>query len=120
MGLSLWKLRLTPFSDCKRGSSGTIPNVKYLFAALLLTVIPVRAQISATATVTSSVLNASTYHYDVVLKNTGTTTVGTFWFGWVPGVDYLPSAPVNVKSPANWNAAITHFSSADGYAIQWT
>jgi hypothetical protein len=76
--------------------------------------------LNASATVTSSVLSASTYHYDVVLKNAGTSTVGTFWFAWIPGMDFLPSAPTNVKSPANWTSSITHLGSADGYAIQWT
>jgi len=90
-----------------------------LLLCLLALSSPAYAQLSASATFTSSQVNATTYHYDLVLKNTGTTNVGTFWFSWVPGVDYMPSSPANVKSATGWSATITHAGVGDGYAILW-
>lgn len=82
--------------------------------------VPLHAQLQASATVTSTQVNASTYHYEIVLKNTGTTTIGTFWFGWIPGQDFMPSAPTNVGAPLYWSGLVTHGAGADGYGIQWT
>jgi uncharacterized repeat protein (TIGR01451 family) len=87
--------------------------------ACCVAAVPVRAQLQASATVTATPLNASTYRYEIVLKNTGTTTIGTFWFSWIPGQDFMPSAPSNIMSPLYWSANLTHGSPADGYGIQW-
>ena len=81
---------------------------------------PLHAQLQASATVTSTQLNATTYHYEIVLKNTGTTTIGTFWFAWIPGQDFMPSAPSNLGAPLYWSAFATHGAGTDGYGIQWT
>lgn len=81
---------------------------------------PLHAQLQASATVTSTQVNASTYHYEMVLKNTGTTTIGSFWFAWIPGQDFMPSAPTNIGSPLYWGASVTHGGATDGYGIQWT
>jgi hypothetical protein len=71
---------------------------------------------------------APVYNYDITLKNTGTTPVGTFWFSWVPGEDFLATVPISESSPAGWgNAAGTSSTpavtgsgnSTDGSAIQW-
>jgi len=61
------------------------------------------------------------YHYDITLRNTGTTALGTLWFGWVPGQDLLPSQPISESSPQGWGApAITGtHDTFDGSAIQW-
>ncbi len=83
-------------------------------------VFPLRAQLQATATVTSTQLSATAYHYEIVLKNTGTTTIGTFWFSWVPGRDYMPSPPTNIGAPLYWSGLSTHGGATDGYGIQWT
>jgi hypothetical protein len=79
-----------------------------------------RASLSGDAQLTPSA-NGGGWHYDAVLQNTGDTTVGTFWYAWVPGEDFLATSPTNVTSPTGWQAAITHFPniSSNGYAIQW-
>jgi uncharacterized protein (TIGR03382 family) len=74
----------------------------------------------ATATFTASQLNATTWHYDLTLDNTGATNIGTFWFAWVPAEDFLPSSPSNVLSPPSWTDFITHAGPSDGYAILWS
>ena len=58
--------------------------------------------------------------YALTLNNTGSTTIGTMWYSWIPGEDFMGSAPTNVLSPTGWTDAITHSGSSDGYAIQWT
>jgi hypothetical protein len=60
------------------------------------------------------------YKYTITLKDTGTTTIGTFWFSWVPGEDFMPVSPLSVTAPAGWTDTVTHNpGSTDGYAIQW-
>jgi hypothetical protein len=60
------------------------------------------------------------YRYTITLKDTGTTTIGTFWFSWIPGEDFMPVKPLGVTAPAGWTDAITNMGSNDGFAIQWT
>ena len=44
------------------------------------------------------------YTYDLSLTNTSTdgSTVGTFWFAWIPHQSYLASNPITVSSPTGW------------------
>lgn len=59
------------------------------------------------------------YHYDITLRNTGTTTLGTFWFAWTPGADFLPSRPA-ASNPAGWTSSIQgENSSTNGSSIEW-
>jgi len=74
------------------------------------------AGILATATYTSAPAGANGFQYDLTLTNTGTTTIGTFWFAWIPGAGFLSSAPTNVVNPTGWNDILTNASAA----IQWT
>ena len=60
-------------------------------------------------------------HYDLRLTDTGTATIGTFWYAQFAGLDYLGSAPTAVESPPGWSSIITHNPNrADGFGIQWT
>jgi hypothetical protein len=90
-----------------------------LAAASLLSASPSRADLSASAQVTATQLGGGEYQYDVTLNDTGTTNVGTFWFSWVPGKDFMSVSPSGVLSPTGWVDAITHGGASDGYAIQW-
>ena len=76
------------------------------------------ASIGASATISSQQLGPSSYQYSLSLTNTGTTPIGTYWFGWIPGYDLLPSAPTTVSSPAGWSGG----QAADYYgvgSVQW-
>lgn len=78
------------------------------------------AGISATSTYTSA-LDPTTpglYDYSLTLNNTGTTTIGTFWFAWVPGGDFLNPAPSAVSQPTGWTDKL--IASPQGTSIQWT
>jgi hypothetical protein len=93
-----------------------------------LLAIPLVAALSATgfAETATAVLTASSngalFHYDGVLNNTSTdgSALGTFWFAWVPGDDFLPTSPTNITSPTGWQAFVTNAGPSDGFAIQWT
>jgi hypothetical protein len=77
-----------------------------------------RAQISATASFSSQAVTAARFHYSGTLNNTGSTTIGTFWFAWIPGYDFLPSGPTNITSPPGWTYYVEGLGG--GYSIQWT
>jgi hypothetical protein len=75
------------------------------------------AQIGASVTYTPQQLSPGSYQYSITLNNTGTTQIGTFWFGWIPGYDFLPST-ASVSSPAGWIGNSVH-DAIGGYAIEW-
>ena len=77
--------------------------------------------LSATATYTATPVAATPglYDYSLTLNNTGTTTVGTFWFAWVPGGDFLKPAPTNATAPAGWTDNIFPNPATGGNSIRW-
>jgi hypothetical protein len=72
--------------------------------------------LSASATFTDIQTSPGVYSYSITLNNIGTTTIGTFWFAWVPGDGFLFSTPISVSSPAGWTDTETN----SGSAIRWT
>jgi hypothetical protein len=91
---------------------------RFLLASTLLTLfaLPASASISASATYTDVELSPGLFQYNLTLNNTGTTTIGTFWFSWIPGRGFLSVTPTNVLSPADWGDVLTN----GGDAIRWT
>jgi hypothetical protein len=82
-------------------------------------------QIGATISYTTQQVSASSYEYDFTLNNTGSTPIGTFWFGWYtgtppyyPAYDLLPSTASSVSSPMGWSGSSVH-DGVGGYAIEW-
>jgi hypothetical protein len=73
------------------------------------------------ALVSTSGTNANpVFHYNITVTDTGTTNVGTLWFGWLPGNDLLPSLPSAVSNPTGWGNMLTgSHNSTDGTAIEW-
>ncbi|MHB8637571.1 MAG: PEP-CTERM sorting domain-containing protein [Fimbriimonadaceae bacterium] len=74
------------------------------------------AQTTATATITQTGLVGGVYSYDIDLLNTGSTGIQTFWFAWVPGLNFMPDMPTSVGAPASWTDVTT---GPPGYAIQY-
>jgi hypothetical protein len=68
--------------------------------------------LDATATFTDSQISPGEFQYDLTLNNTGTTTIGTFWFSWIPGAGFMPVAPTDVVSPAGWADLVTNGNAA--------
>ncbi|MBI1333088.1 MAG: PEP-CTERM sorting domain-containing protein [Armatimonadetes bacterium] len=63
--------------------------------------------------------NNSLFTYDITLHNTGTTNIGTLWYAWVPGQDYLPVPPSSTSSPSGWTFTQTT-SLGFGTGLRWT
>ena len=76
--------------------------------------------LNANATFTDTEISPGEFQYDLTLNNTGTTTIGTFWFSWIPGADFMPVSPTGVTSPAGWGDVVTTDGPPDGFAILWT
>jgi hypothetical protein len=74
---------------------------------------------AASATISEVLAANGAFQYSATLDDTGSTTIGTFWFAWVPGGDFLDSSPTNIVTPSGWTALITNAGATDGYAIQF-
>jgi len=85
-----------------------------LAASLSAGTLDVSAQISSQP-------DGSNFDYTIKLSNSSSSTdsLETFWFGWVPGKDFLPSNPISVTPPTGWADQVTHGGAGDGYAIQF-
>ena len=58
--------------------------------------------------------------YDIHLSDTGATDLGTLWYAWNPGQNYLPDAPTSWSAPSGWSfVGVTHGDSGDGYGMRW-
>jgi len=74
-----------------------------------------------TLTANATLAPAGSNAYSITLNNTSATaTIGTFWYAWIPGQDYMSVLPTNIASPPGWTDLVTGSGGAsDGYAIQW-
>jgi len=95
-------------------TSPTISKLALLAVLAFFPSIALAAGISATASYTYDEVSPGVYDYSLTLNNTGTTTIGTFWFSWVPGAGFLSVAPSSVNSPAGWTDTITNSGKAPG------
>ena len=77
--------------------------------------------LSATATYTGKADAATPglYDYSLTLNNTGTTTIGTFWFAWVPGGDFLAPVPTGATAPTGWTDSILTNPATGGTSIRY-
>jgi hypothetical protein len=71
--------------------------------------------------VLSSTPDGTGFDYSITLSNSSSSTdpIGTFWFAWVPGKDFLPTNPSDITTPTGWTEKVTHGGTTDGYAIQF-
>ncbi len=69
----------------------------------------------ATASIAGTQISPGLFDYKITLNDTGTTTIGTFWFSWVPGFGFLSAPPTGVLSPTGWTNTVTSGNSA----IRW-
>jgi hypothetical protein len=79
------------------------------------------ANITPSATINSA-HSGSDYNYTITLNNSRSSTsgIGTFWYAWIPGEDFLATKPISVTPPTGWSDIITHAGATDGYAIEYT
>jgi hypothetical protein len=89
-------------------------------------------QESAIGTVNLQSINGTgpsqTFTYNIVLKDNGSTNIGSFWYSWIPYsrtlpdnyYNFLPSKPTAETSPTGWSPTIVGPGIFDpGYSIQW-
>ena len=76
------------------------------------------ANLMATATISTNQTSAP-FNYHITLHNSGTTNIGTFWFAWVPGKDFLPTAPTSIIKPVGWSATVNGSGTTDGRSIEF-
>jgi PEP-CTERM motif-containing protein len=93
------------------------------FAVGLLTA-PVSAGSLNVSGVFSSKPDGANFDYTITLSNLSSSTVSleTFWFGWVPGQNYLATKPISETTPSGWTVdLISHGTPPppDGYAIRF-
>ena len=95
-------------------------TIAALAFAILAPIAPALADEQADGTVQPISLPSGSFQYNITLQNPGDTSLGSFWFAWLPGYDFLPSPPTNVQWPAGWIAnVISPEFAGDGYSIQW-
>jgi hypothetical protein len=102
-------------------SLSSCKSVAVAIGALMLGVAPAFGALSANTTI-SSVPDGANFDYTVKLTNTGSTDIGTFWFGWTPpgdptDYDLLPSSPTPTGAPAGWADPVVHTFPA--YSIEF-
>jgi hypothetical protein len=77
---------------------------------------------TAAGTISSTSLGGGEFQYNIALTNTSTdgSNIGTFWFSWIPGKDFMEAKPTSITSPTGWTETITGSdNSSDGNAIQY-
>src|ERR1700735_3912444 len=91
-----------------------------VLAAVVLALSPITASagtLTATATITPTANSNGTTHYAIALTATGSDTIETMWFGWIPGSFCLTAQPMNVTMPSGWTGDVTPLGG--DFAIEW-
>src|SRR4051794_18227045 len=78
------------------------------------------ATINASGVISSTAAGPNT-NFTINLTNARSSNsgIGTFWYAWVPGEDFLATSPVSVSPPPGWSDNITNMGHGDGFAIQF-
>ena len=70
--------------------------------------LPAQGTFTATGTLTGVPAGGGAYNYTITLENAASSTspIGSFWYAWIPGQFYLPTAPSGVQAPTGWSGSI--------------
>jgi hypothetical protein len=85
-----------------------------LAIAGLFSAVAANAAEIGTATISSTQISPGKFQYSLTLKDTGTTKLGTFWFAWIPGDNFMAVTPTGITSPSGWQEIITTGGSSNG------
>jgi hypothetical protein len=81
-------------------------------AGLAASTVSSQAQ-GAMATISDVAAGGGNFDYTLTLKNTGTQSLSSFWFGWTTSGNNLPSDPTSAANSLGWA------NNLDGNSIQW-
>jgi hypothetical protein len=90
--------------------------VRFALAAIatgLATAVSSPAQ-QATGTISDVAAGGGNFDYTIILKNTGTLSLNSFWYGWTVNGNNLPSNPISAANSLGW------VNTLDGNSIQWS
>ncbi len=89
-------------------------GLEYLEGRALMATINASGVISSTAV-------GSDFKDTITLSNASSSNsgIGTFWYAWVPGEDFLATSPISVSPPNGWTDTVTNEGPSDGFAIQF-
>ena len=98
----------------RRSRARRFTGLEYLEGRALMATINASGVISSTAA-------GADFNYTIALTNASSSNsgIGTFWYAWVPGEDFLATSPISVSPPAGWTDNITNMGPGDGFAIQF-
>jgi hypothetical protein len=104
-----------------RSRKGRRPRAHRFLAVESLEKRALLANITPSAVINSTP-DGSDFDYTITLTNSSSSTsgIGTFWYAWVPGEDFLATRPISVTPPTGWSDQITNVGSKDGFAIEYT
>jgi hypothetical protein len=78
------------------------------------------AQEMASATIIQTGTDGSNFDYAIQLTDTGQTTIGSWWYGWIPGYNFLASTPTVTSNPTGWtDSVIPGYAPYAGASVQW-
>jgi hypothetical protein len=81
-----------------------------------------RAAIDANVTISSQAAGGGVFDYTLTLNNLAdsTASIETLWFSWIPGYDFMSSAPLSFSAPSGWSGSSQHVTFyTDGYSAQY-
>ena len=71
-----------------------------------------QATVSASATISDTAVSGG-FDYTITLLNTGTSSLESFWYGWIQFENDLPSDPSNAANSLGW------VNTLDANSIMW-
>jgi hypothetical protein len=98
---------------------------RFTFFGVVLAIAVIAAPASAAdifpSGVVSSKPDGADFDYTITLTNSSSSkaSIGTFWFAWIPGEDFMGAPPLSVTSPTGWKDRVTNGGPGDGFAIQF-
>jgi hypothetical protein len=125
--MSLWRSEAMPFTypllPMLSRTGMRVLTVAGAAAAIFAMSDPASAQTAPAASATiqpTSTGATNTYALTLTDSAASASPIGTFWFSWIPGEDFMTFLPTNITSPMGWQAVVTGGGPSDGFAIQWT
>lgn len=96
----------------KLPKSTSLPYALAVAAGLFASAVSGHAQ-SVIATISDTPASGG-FDYTIILQNTGSTDINSFWYGWTQGGNNLPSDPSNLGNTVGWGQSLF-----GGNSVEW-